>query len=531
MSARKYFSYIRVSTLRQGQTGTSLDEQRAAIERYAARSGLEIVQEFEEKETAAKRGRPVFTQMLKGLRQGRASGVVMHKIDRSARNLRDWADLAELIDGGIEVHFANESLDLHSRGGRLSADIQAVVAADFIRNLREETRKGFFGRLRQGFYPRPAPVGYLDRGGGKPKEVDPVQGPLVRQAFDLYATGNWTLAELVKRMTEAGLRGKGGRPVSVNGMSCLLRNPFYIGVVRVRTRGETFSGQHRPLITRAVFERVRRVLEGKKAVKEHKHFMLFRRLLVCAACGRTMIGEVQREWIYYRCHTKRCPQKSIREDVIESAVKDLLMEIRFTPLENVWLRKQMKQLWVEYSDLRLAQSTAGHLRLEQIQERLAKLADALIDGVLDRETYLNKKNDLVLEEQALREDLKFVDAGREQVMRRVENFIELVNDAYSSWEMADRELKAEFAKILTSNIVVEGKKVILKLNNPFRILESRESVPAGRAHRGVPRTLGTIIRQLLDHFSNNQFKNAFASETQMLAPVRTCSKPTCMLSH
>ncbi len=52
-----------------------------------------------------------------------------------------------------EVHFANESLDLQSRGGRLSADIQAVVAADYIRNLREETRKGFYGRLKQGLCP------------------------------------------------------------------------------------------------------------------------------------------------------------------------------------------------------------------------------------------------------------------------------------------------------------------------------------------------------------------------------------------
>jgi hypothetical protein len=57
--------------------------------------------------------------MLRELRKGNARGVVIHKIDRSARNLKDWADLGELIDGGIEVHFANEALDLHSRGGRL----------------------------------------------------------------------------------------------------------------------------------------------------------------------------------------------------------------------------------------------------------------------------------------------------------------------------------------------------------------------------------------------------------------------------
>src|SRR5262249_5583514 len=154
-------AYIRVSTAKQGEHGVSLQEQRAAISQYAQRFGLTIGEWFEERESAAKRGRPVFMQMLRALRRGSASGVVIHKIDRGARNLRDWADLGELIDSGIQVHFANESLDLNTRGGRLSADIQAVVAADYIRNLREETRKGFYGRLKQGFYPLPAPIGYL----------------------------------------------------------------------------------------------------------------------------------------------------------------------------------------------------------------------------------------------------------------------------------------------------------------------------------------------------------------------------------
>ena len=155
---KRYIAYIRVSTPKQGERGSSLQEQKAAIDAYARRHGLDIAEWFEERETAAKQGRPVFLQMLKALERGRADGVITHKIDRSARNLRDWATLGELLDRGIELHFAHESIDLSSRGGRLSADIQAVVAADFIRNLRDEVRKGFYGRIKQGFYPLPAPL-------------------------------------------------------------------------------------------------------------------------------------------------------------------------------------------------------------------------------------------------------------------------------------------------------------------------------------------------------------------------------------
>src|SRR2546425_801223 len=194
---KKFFGYIRVSTPKQGEHGVSLQEQRDAIIRYAQRFELMIIAWFEERETAAKRGRPVFNRMMNLLRTGKADGLIVHKIDRSARNLKDWADLGDLIDQGIDVHFANESLDLTSRGGRLSADIQAVVAADYIRNLREEARKGFYGRLKQGLYPLPAPLGYINRGKGKPKEIDSIQGPLVLQAFELYATGQFSLDTLL----------------------------------------------------------------------------------------------------------------------------------------------------------------------------------------------------------------------------------------------------------------------------------------------------------------------------------------------
>src|SRR5690349_9141014 len=181
---KDYFAYVRVSTARQGEHGVSLDQQRAAIESFANRNGFQVGTWFEERQTAAKQGRPVFNRMLQALRAGEAKGVIIHKIDRSARNLRDWADVGELIDSGVEVYFATESLDLNSRGGRLSADIQAVVAADYIRNLREETKKGFYGRLRQGLYPFPARVGYLNAGKGNPKEIDPVQSPLIKRAFE-----------------------------------------------------------------------------------------------------------------------------------------------------------------------------------------------------------------------------------------------------------------------------------------------------------------------------------------------------------
>jgi len=243
-----YIGYIRVSTVKQGTKGVSLQEQRDAILRFAGRNQFPITIWLEEMETAAKQGRPVFNQALKLLRTGKAQGIILHKLDRGARNLRDWAAIGELSDQGIEVHFVTESIDLQTRGGRLSADIQAVVAADYIRNLREETRKGFYGRLKQGLYPLQAPLGYLDQGGGKPKTIDPVMGPLIRKAFELYGTSQYNLETLGKELYRLGLRSKSGREVKISSLSVVLNNSFYIGLICIHKTNETFVGIHEPII-------------------------------------------------------------------------------------------------------------------------------------------------------------------------------------------------------------------------------------------------------------------------------------------
>ena len=142
-----YFAYARVSTPRQGERGVSLPEQRSAIERYARSHGLEITRWFEERQSASQTGRPEFFEMLRLLRRRIVQGVIIHKIDRSVRNLEDWADVGKLVDAGVEIHFANENVDLKTVAGRLSADIQAVVAAHYSRNLREEVKKGLYGKI------------------------------------------------------------------------------------------------------------------------------------------------------------------------------------------------------------------------------------------------------------------------------------------------------------------------------------------------------------------------------------------------
>jgi site-specific DNA recombinase len=82
---RNFFGYIRVSTAKRGEKGVSLQEGRAAIEREAQRLGLEIASWFEERETGAKRGRPVLHRMLQAMRPQRKKS---ERLVRPRRNDR-----------------------------------------------------------------------------------------------------------------------------------------------------------------------------------------------------------------------------------------------------------------------------------------------------------------------------------------------------------------------------------------------------------------------------------------------------------
>jgi site-specific DNA recombinase len=496
LNSRLFFAYTRVSTQKQGVEGVSLEAQHRAIQEYAARFGFTVTHWFEERETAAKRGRPIFLDMMKRLRRAQAQGVIIHKIDRSARNLKDWADLGELIDSGVDVHFATENYDLRSRGGRLSADIQAVVASDYIRNLREEVRKGILGRLRQGRYPRPAPIGYLNKGKGM-KEVDPVQGPLARQCFELYATCEWPLSKLVPEMERRGLRNTRGGTVSLSGMSKLLNNPFYTGIIHVKCTKEVFAGKHPALISKALFDRVQLILRGKFSDRDNRHFFVFSRLLKCGGCGYHLTGEMQKGHAYYRCHIPTCPQKGVREDEVEKVLLEKLSVVWFPEREEAHLRKRYEEFLENIGSIEQQRLKGLQLRLDQISAQLSRLADGYSEGVLAADVVKQKQNTLLTEKKDAEEQLERLRAGEKRVIaERMEKFFELAKSAVASYKAGLPEEKRSLVRIMTSNLEVRQKNVSIVLEIPFADFEQCPKNISGGPERGVVRTWDALFERL-----------------------------------
>jgi site-specific DNA recombinase len=496
---KPYFAYIRVSTARQGEQGSSLQEQRDAISSFALRNKLSISLWFEDRETAAKSGRREFSRMLAALKRGGASGVIIHKIDRSARNLKDWASIQDLAEAGLDIRFTQESVNLRSNEGRLTGDFLAVIAAHYIRNLRDEVKKGLRGRLKQGIYPFAAPIGYLDQGGGRPKRIDPLRAPLVIQCFERYATGTVSLRSLERELFDAGLRSKNGKMVRINRLADILRNPFYTGIIRIKRSGEVFGGVHEPLIQQSLFNRIQSVLDRKTGAKKIVHDFLFRRMISCAGCGHSLIGELQKGTVYYRCHNRACAT-SVRHDKVEREVWSHLFPICLSREETEQIEQAAQQMEASFKGIQAKQLRAIALKLENIKHRLSRLTDAFLEGDVDHALFGEKKLNLLQEQQLLEQQRNSAIESQPTSRAIFDKYLELLKTLSLSYQSANLSERREMVISITSNIKAHRKNVVVELRSPFREIESAALVQHGGLRRDRPRTfLPKVLKLLQKH--------------------------------
>lgn len=490
---KNVYGYIRVSTHKQ-KKGVSMEEQKRAITRYAEQRNLYIVQWFEEYITAGKTGRPKYSAMLELLRKKKVDGVIIHKIDRSSRNLHDWLDLTDLYDiHGIEVHSAHESFDLQTRGGRLSANMQAVVATDMIMNQRQETIKGLYGRLEQGIYPFGAPVGYKDMGKGKLKEIDPITGPLIRQVYEFYATRKYGLHQLVEVVDKLGLRNINGSKIQVTTLSRILNNPFYMGLLVVK--GKSFQGKHVPLVSPALYKKVQLILKGKVNDRVRTHDFLFRKAITCKPCGYSLIGERQKGKVYYRCHTPTCPTKGLRESNLYTWLLNAYEMVEFTPIEMKEIDALVLASQADWEKQHTEVLQSIRLQKQQVINRIERLNDVFLepDNALGQEEYNTRKLALLTELKGIEHRESEVKGNKAIVFQNVQKFLELAKSLTALDEITNPDEKREMIKKATSNLSTEGKNLVVTMKSPFTELVNRELIAECDHPWGGSRTLYPTI--------------------------------------
>jgi hypothetical protein len=282
-------------------------------------------------------------------------------------------------------------------------------------------------------------------------------------------------------------------------MAIILKNPFYMGIIRIRATGETFIGIHEPLVSASLFERVQDVLAGKRVGKVQKHHFLFRRLFQCGHCGSYLTGERQKGRVYYRCHKTACSGTSVSESAIEREVIRTLDGCAVKPSDMPTIRKAVQNVFGNARRDVEAAATAGVLKVKHLEAREERLTDALLDGLIDRDAYNTRRRALLVDRQRLSEALA---ARADPAWRRqaVLDLFERAEMAPQLYRNAEGDEKRELLSELTSNRSVTGKNIVVEPNFPFFRTQSAAKCTQSGVSRSDVRTLTELVQQAWDHF-------------------------------
>ena len=510
--------YLRVSSSSQVNTdydpeGLSIPAQRRSCERKAEQLGIEIVGEFVEpgKSATSMDKRVEFQAMLERIRTERdVDYVLVYKLSRMNRNRVDDAIvLMTLRQHNVSLISATEHID-ESPEGQLMHGILAAMnefrsrgdGADISYKMGEKARKG--GTLGR------APLGYRnvreDFEGHEVRTVvlDPERAALVTLAFELYATGDYSVAQLVETLTDRGLRTRPGRypegPVSTSKLSSMLQDRYYMGLVTYK--GEKFKGRHDPLVTPELFERVQEIVRTRsgKGVRKRQFHHYLKGSLWCGLCrdnGRESRIIIQRtvsrlgyEYFYFFCRGKQehvCTSRYLDIVTIEEKVEDEYHRLRVTPDFASWVRGELKEALDDKersTKLRRDDLTIQIQRLDRQEEHLLDLVAEEGMPVAKVRAKLAKIRDQRLK---LEDEMEDIATGLDVGAQLIDAALDIAQQPYELYRRMGPEARRLLNQAVFKRLYVYEERVSDRTyQEPFDIL-----VPAGEDFEEIRSSRGT----------------------------------------
>jgi site-specific DNA recombinase len=366
--ARRCAIYTRKSTsVGLEQDFNSLDAQREACTAYIQNQpGWTVVGERYDDGgfTGANIERPAFQRLLTDIDAAKIDVLVVYKVDRLSRSLLDFAKLMERFNrAGASFVSVTQNFSTADAMGRLTLNM-LMSFAEFEREMiGERTRDKIAAARRKGKWTGgTVPLGYTVA--EKRLVVNEDEAVLVREIFALYIEQRSTLAvarllneasRSTKRRVSTNGRITEGRPWTKADVLGVIKNPIYAGYMR--SHGELYDAEHKALIDRETFSRVRALLDGTTRTtndpSRNANYIL-RGLLRCACCGSSFTpastGKGRREYRYYRCIKKdkqgkeACPSSPLPADAIEAYVIERLRE--FAAEETSTKVAEIETSWV-----------------------------------------------------------------------------------------------------------------------------------------------------------------------------------------
>ncbi|GEM_PF-1424977 len=450
--------YVRVSSRSQVEEGWSLDGQQRIVGEYCTARGWDLVHVYVEAGRSARwmKGRGELHALLEAAGRHDFTQVVVIKLDRAFRNLKEMLQVAdELAASGAGLLSITEMFDTATAAGRLHRNILGSVAEWERDAIGERIVFGYEEKARQGGLARLS-LGYVrDAAGGA--VPDPAVAPLIREAYERYATGEVSLNDLVRWAGGAGLRSGRGNVLDRLAIRKLLTNIVYRGQVgrytRSHQRKAVYEGKHPPIVDPNLFERVQQQL-ARRATRLQPERPYGRQpyplsgVTICEYDGAPMLGLRSGPGLrYMRCSTAQrqgaaaCPQPMVAADVLERQVGAYVSTMQ---IPDDLLADVASELHSRSGDRKPA------LDAPRLQREIDRWQRLFVLGEIDEAAYRH-------ETAPLHRQLTAAQAAGPAFS--VERAVGYLRDMGKAWDMLDAATRRKFVVGVFSELRVQGAQL------------------------------------------------------------------------
>ncbi len=206
-------AYLRVSTGKQAEQGLSLEAQQAKVEAYAGLYDLDLVAvEIDAGASAKTLQRPALQHALSLLKAGKAEALLIVKLDRLTRSVKDLGTLVEpyFVSGKYALLSVSEQIDTRSAAGRLVLNVLASVAQWERETIGERTAEAMaYKRTQREYTGGEPPYGRQVSGDVIHLEPQAQEQAIIAEALTLKQAG-CSLRGIGERLTARGLLPQSG---------------------------------------------------------------------------------------------------------------------------------------------------------------------------------------------------------------------------------------------------------------------------------------------------------------------------------
>lgn len=478
-----------------------------------------------------------FNRMIDDAKAGLFDLIITKEITRFARNTLDSIRFTrELYNVGVAVIFENDSIRTYEPDSELRLTIMASIAQDELRKLSSRVKFGHKQAIKSHVVLGNNRIfGYKKQ--NKHLIIDETEAPMIRELYELYATGKYSLKQLENIFWDKGYRNLNGKKISHSTLSGIIANPkykgYYVGgkvvIIDMFTKKQKFlppeewvtfkdeTGEIVPaIVSEELWDKANEVLarrsddvKNRKGICNHHNILTGK--LYCSHCGmpyyrkdaKTKAGDGQSRWVCsgkIKNGTDSCPSFAI----LESDIKPILFDL-FNDIE-----KSIDGIISDYSSMYDDLSSDDHLqkaisgvrcKIEEIEKKQRKLLELYTTDSITRNQFVEMNSKLEKERESLENDLTEYEtqlSSKSEFNKRMDEIKRILLKAQK--EAADGIISADFINRYVDKIIVTPE-------NPYtvrlevKLLTGRKCVKYLEKLRNFH--MGVTSKKMIESYENS----------------------------